>query len=236
VLLGYFGEHLDHDCGNCDVCLDPPERYDATEDAQRALSCVFRVGQRFGIGHVVDVLRGARTARIQQLGHDRLSTYGAGAHLTADEWSSLLRQLIHLGYLEQDIARYSILRLTPSARPVLRGEESVTLARPRTRVRREDPGPGKEGGRGRRRRPSIGPPVPPTDTDEVLFQALRQLRREIASGEGVPAYVVFSDATLRAMAAARPTTPEGLLEVSGVGRHKLARYGPAFLARIEGLS
>ena len=119
---------------------------------------------------------------------------------------------------------------------MLRGEESVTLARPRTRIRREDAGPGSEGGRGRRRRPPSGPAPTPTDADEVLFQALRELRREIAGGEGVPAYVVFSDATLRAMAAARPTTPDELLEVSGVGRHKLARYGPAFLARIEEFS
>ena len=237
VLLGYFGERLDHDCGNCDVCLDPPERYDATEDARRALSCVFRVGQRFGIGHVVDVLRGARTARIEQLGHSRLSTYGAGAHLSADKWSGLLRQLIHLGYLEQDITRYSILTLTPAARPVLRGEESIILARPRTRVKREDTGSAKESGRGgRRRRPPSGPAPIPADADEVLFHSLRELRREIAGSEGVPAYVVFSDATLRAMAAARPATPDELLEVSGVGRHKLARYGPVFLARIQEVS
>ncbi len=119
VLLGYFGEHLAKDCGNCDVCESPPESYDATVDAQKALSCVYRVGQRFGVGHVVEVLRGAQTQRIVELGHDKLSTYGLGAEHPAEAWSGLIRQLIHLGYLRQDVANYSVLKLTEAARPLL---------------------------------------------------------------------------------------------------------------------
>ncbi|HEX9078866.1 MAG TPA: DNA helicase RecQ, partial [Desulfuromonadaceae bacterium] len=134
VLLGYFGEGLERDCGNCDVCLDPPERYDATEEARKALSCVFRVGQRFGMGHVIEVLRGSRNQRVLSLGHDRLSTYGIGDGLSHDAWGSLIRQLVHLGYLEQDMGNYAVLRLTPKARPLLRGEESLILARPRAQA------------------------------------------------------------------------------------------------------
>jgi ATP-dependent DNA helicase RecQ len=123
VLLGYFGEALEDDCGNCDVCIDPPERYDATEDARKALSCVYRVGERFGIRHVVDVLCGGDNERIRRLGHQRLSTYGIGAGTSQDAWASIIRQLIHRGFLLQDIGNYSVLKLTERARPLLRGEE-----------------------------------------------------------------------------------------------------------------
>ncbi|MEJ2577436.1 MAG: RQC domain-containing protein [Gammaproteobacteria bacterium] len=127
VLLGYFGENCEHDCGNCDLCLDPPQRYDATVDAQKALSCVYRVQQRFGLRHVVDVLRGADTERMRSLGHARLSTFGIGSDKSEQEWTSILRQLIHHGYLVQDIADYSVLKLTPAARPLLRGERRLDL-------------------------------------------------------------------------------------------------------------
>ena len=241
VLLGYFGEPLERDCGNCDICLDPPECYDATLDAQKALSCVYRVGQRFGMGHVVDVLRGAHTTRIRQLGHDHLSTYGIGSQLSADAWLGLLRQLIHLGYLEQDIARYSVLRLTPKAGPLLRGEKSLTLARPRTRVfatNRMDAAADEEstGSKRKRRREHPAPTsktVAVSAPEEALFQALRELRRRIASEQKVPAYMVFSDATLRAMAAVQPLTEDDMLSVSGVGAYKLAKYGREFLAVIK---
>jgi len=218
VLLGYFGEQLAEDCGNCDICLNPPQSYDATEEAQKALSCVFRVGQRFGMGHVIDVLRGAGTERIRQLGHDQLSTFGIGAELSAEAWGGLIRQLVHRGYLEQDVASYSVLRLSPAARPLLRGEERLTLARPRVKPR-----PQKKGGR------SKGGGL---DCDEQLFRALRALRKRLADASGVPPFVVFGDATLVEMAARQPTTEEELLQVNGVGRHKLARYGADFLTEI----
>lgn len=217
VLLGYFGERRDDDCGNCDVCLSPPERFDATVEAQKALSCVFRVGQRFGAGHVIDVLRGSQNERVRQLGHDRLSTYGIGREISQDAWGSLLRQLVHLGYLEQDLANYSVLKLTAAARPLLRGEERLVLARPRIKTTAPKKGAGK----------GVVP-----ERDEGLFQALRVLRKSISDREGVPPFVVFGDATLKEIAACRPLTPEELLQVSGVGRHKLGKYGAEFLRAI----
>ncbi len=219
VLLGYFGEQLDADCGNCDICLDPPELYDATVDAQKALSCVFRVGQRFGAGHVIDVLRGAKNQRVSQLKHDKLSTYGIGRDQSQEVWGSLLRQLIHLGYLEQDVGNYSILKLTAAARPLLRGEEVLHLARPRVRV----------GGTKKPSRKGVAEYQP----DPELFEALRTLRKSLAERDHVPPFVVFSDATLAEMASVRPTHESALLEINGVGRRKLERYGAEFLDLIR---
>ncbi|HET6352584.1 MAG TPA: DNA helicase RecQ [Coriobacteriia bacterium] len=222
VLLGYFGETLEEDCGNCDVCLDPPALYDGTVDAQKALSAVYRLGERYGIGYVIDVLKGADVARIRESGHDNLTVYGIGEDLSRDEWSSVIRQLIHRGYLLQDIAQYSVLRLTDAARPVLRGEEPVQLAKPRIRVKPE---------KVKRSRSSFGSGVPQA-YDEELFERLRELRRRIAAEEKVPAYVVFGDRTLMEMAAARPASRDELLGVHGVGAAKLERYADVFLAEI----
>jgi len=218
VLLGYFGEQLATDCGNCDICLDPPQHYDATEDAQKVLSCVYRVGQRFGIGHVIDVLRGADTERVRRLGHQHLSTYGIGADRSADAWGSLIRQLVHQGYLEQDVAAYSVLRLTVEARPLLRGEKCLLLAKPRSK--------GGGGRKGSVSRQGL------SDGDAELFKALRQLRKRLADAAGVPPFVIFGDASLAEMASRRPASRDELLQVSGVGRHKLERYGDEFLAEI----
>ena len=219
VLLGYFGERLAEDCGNCDVCLEPPERFDATEDARKALSCVYRLNQGYGIKYVIDVLRGLRNDRIVAAGHDRLSTFGIGAHYSMQEWASLLRQLIHRGYLEQDIARYSVLRLTPAARPLLRGEEPLELARPRIKTPGRRKAPKAAAGMGR--------------YDEKVFEELRALRKALADDQGVPPYIIFGDATLVEMARELPTTPAALLEISGVGQKKLERYGEDFLALIR---
>jgi ATP-dependent DNA helicase RecQ len=218
VLLGYFGERLADDCGNCDICLNPPETYDATIDAQKALSCVFRVGQRFGIGHVVDVLRGAQTQRVSELKHDQLSTYGIGSEKVAEAWNSLIRQLIHRGYLVQDVAAYSVLKLTEAARPLLRGEEKLVLAKPRIRVKSLQ----KKG----------KPQIEDFDYDDQLFDALRIRRKRLADEAGVPPYVIFGDATLAEMAARMPTDPEGMLAINGVGRHKLQRFGGEFIDEI----
>ena len=215
VLLNYFGDWLDEDCGNCDVCADPPARFDATREAQMALSCVYRVGQRFGIRHVIEVLRGADTERIRRLGHDRLSTYGIGQELGEAEWTSILRQLIHLGYLRQDIANYSVLQLTERARPLLRGEIRLELARPRVRERPA-----------RKRRAPLAADGP---YDEVLFERLRALRKQLADKRGVPPYVIFGDASLVQMARHKPVDERALLAIHGVGVHKLEQYGAAFL-------
>ena len=223
VLLGTFGEQMTEDCGNCDVCLDPPETYDGTQDAQKALSCVFRLDQRFGMRHAIDVLRGGKTARIARLGHDQLSTYGIGASESVVHWEAVFRQLIHNGLMFQDVANYSVLRLTSAARPVLRGEAEITLAKPRLQRKAKR-------AKGRKRR-SSGPVF--DDYDEALFETLRGLRATLAKDAGVPAFVVFGDKTLMHMAQAHPASPEALLEIHGVGEAKLEKYGEAFLDAIS---
>ncbi|WP_085814816.1 DNA helicase RecQ [Geoanaerobacter pelophilus] len=216
VLLGYFGDRLEQDCGNCDICESPPERFDATEDAQKALSCVYRVGQRFGMGHVIDVLRGSQNHRIQELKHDQLSTFGIGKQHSQDFWGNLFRQLIHLGYLEQDLANFSVLKLTEGARPLLRGEMRLELAKPRDTKVVEKKSAAKK--------PAY---------DGALFQELRELRKGIADEQQVPPFVVFADATLAEMAAQMPRDKWELLKITGVGQHKMARYGDAFLRVIR---
>jgi ATP-dependent DNA helicase RecQ len=218
VLLGYFGEERQEDCGNCDICRNPPQTYDATEDARKALSCVYRVGQRFGAGHVIEVLRGGRGQRLLDLLHDQLSTYGIGAHLSQAEWSSLLRQLIHLGYLRQDVADYSVLKLTERARPLLRGEEVLSLAKPRMSSVKKEPAHAK----GKK----------DLSCDQTLFQRLRALRKAIAEAAGVPPFVVFTDATLVELARVQPRDHAGLLCIGGIGVHKADRYGAMFLAEL----
>ena len=230
ALLGYFGEPYTAPCGNCDICLDPPQTFDATEQARMALSCVYRLHERdgfgYGIGHVVDVLRGVENEKTLSRGHATLSTFGIGAAHSREHWQSLIRQLIHRGYLSQDIARYSALRLTAAARPLLRGDETLVLAVPRTRVPTRS-----RRARAGRERGGAGPAERPVD--EQLFEALRRLRKRLADEQNVPAYVVFSDATLTEMAARRPRTHEEFLEIGGVGTTKLERYGTAFLAVLD---
>ena len=218
VLLNYFGERLEQECANCDICLDPPEQFDATLDAQKALSCVYRVGQRFGAGHVVEVLRGADSERIRALNHQQLSTYGLGREKGEQEWSSIIRQLIHHGYLVQDIANYSVLKLTAAARPLLRGEQTLRLAKPRIREQVKKKRVRVESAQG--------------PYDEVLFDHLRGLRKRLADQQGVPPYIIFGDATLIQMARDRPMSEDALLGVVGVGQHKLEKYGGAFLEAI----
>jgi ATP-dependent DNA helicase RecQ len=218
VLLGYLGETLERDCGNCDICLDPPERFDGTEAACKVLSCVYRLRQSFGIKHVVDVLRGADNERIRKFGHDRLSTYGIGREHTHAEWISIARQLIHRGFLVQDIAAYSVVRLAPAAREVLRGGERVELARPRIKAKAAA-------------KPAAAA-MDLTSDDLALFESLRGLRKRLAEDGGVPPYVVFGDAALVEMSRLRPVDYEDFLRINGVGEVKLRRYGEAFLAAI----
>jgi ATP-dependent DNA helicase RecQ len=218
ALLGYFGETLDHDCGNCDLCLNPPERYNATQDAQKVLSCVYRVGQRFGAKHVIDVLRGSRGQRVLDLGHDKLSTYAIGADQSAEVWGGLIRQLVHLGYLYQDVANYSVIKLTEASRPILTGQQELTLARPRLKTVTKKPV--------RKRAIDL-------DYNEDLFELLRQRRKEIADEQGVPPFVVFSDNSLVEMAYYLPLTEEEMMKINGVGKHKMVHYGQQFIDVID---
>jgi ATP-dependent DNA helicase RecQ len=220
ILLGYFGDKLGRDCGNCDICLNPPQQIDVTEEARKALSCVYRVGQRFGMGHILEVLRGSKNQRLIQLGHDRLSTYGIGADRPREFWAALLRHLINQGFLLQDIANYSILRLTGEAGPLLRGEQAFIMPEPRLRapVKKE---------KSRRK------PVGDREYDQNLFEKLRKLRKEIAVEQGVPPFVVFSDTSLVEMAALRPRNDGEMLDITGVGKYKLEHYGPRFLKVLQ---
>jgi len=190
-----------------------------TEDARKALSCVYRVGQRFGMGHVIDVLRGSKKERVLQLGHDHLSTHGIGADKSQEYWGGLLHHLIYRGFLRQDVGNYSVLTLTDAARPVLRGEQYLTMAMPRVKIIGRS--------KASRRKSSDA------DYDEELFQRLRALRKILADAAGVPPFVIFSDKSLAGMAVEQPTDDEAFLNIHGVGTHKLERYGKQFLAEIR---
>ena len=208
-LLGYFDE-ASGPCGNCDTCLDPPATFDGTEAAQQLLSCVYRTGQRFGAMHVIDVLRGEATAKVSDRGHERLSTFGIGAARSGREWRAIARQCIALGLLQVDHQAYGALRLTPESRAVLKGERRISL-----RAWKE----GKRIGRSRIPREGMSP------EHQALFEALRAWRAETARSHGVPAYVIFHDATLADIARARPASREALRGISGIGAKKLEAYG-----------
>jgi len=218
VLLASFGETYPQECGNCDNCLHPAATWDATEAAQKALSCVYRSGQRFGVNHIIDVLRGSESEKIRQCGHDQLTTYGIGRDLDAGTWRSVFRQLVSSGLLEVDAEGYGSLRLTEASRTVLRGERRLLL-------RKEAPA------RERERSPRTGVVVSPSD--QPLFGALRDLRAQLAKQQNVPAYVIFHDSTLRNIAEHRPGTLDELAQVGGIGGTKLARYGEQVLEAIR---
>lgn len=216
VLLNYFGEGRQIACGNCDICLNPPNRYDGLEEARKALSCIYRVGQRFGIAYVVDMLCGANSHHIRENAHDRLPVYGIGRDRSNEHWVSVLRQLIHLGLIRQNITEHSVLQLTESARPVLRGEVDLMLAEPRVTNLKTRSAPKTYG----------------SNYDWPLFAKLRKLRKTLADEANVPPYVVFNNTTLLEMVDRLPTVNEQMLRVNGVGHRKLERFGLPFLALI----
>jgi len=220
ALLRYFGESLAAACGNCDNCLDPPDTWDATTEAQKALSCVFRTGQRFGVNYLVDVLRGSASERIQRFGHDELAVFGLGQERSANEWRHLYRQLIAKGLLAVDVEGHGSVILTELARPVLKGETVLQLRHLRK-------GGTSRSSSSRRTR------APVSTEDMPLFESLRALRKRLSEAAGVPAYVVFNDATLADMVALKPDDVEQMRQVSGVGQAKLDRYGEEFLAEIR---
>jgi ATP-dependent DNA helicase RecQ len=216
ALLAYFGDPLDQPCGNCDTCLEPVKTWDGTLAAQQALSCIYRTGQRFGVGHLIDVLLGKMTEKVLNNGHDRVSTFGIGKHLDEQHWHSLYRQLIARGLVDVDFESMGTLRLNDASRPVLRGEETLML--------REDIRPEKTKRAARKTGAIAG---------SALWEALRAKRREIAEEQDVPPYVIFHDATLMEMISAMPQNLRQMATISGIGARKLELYGEQFLEVIR---
>jgi ATP-dependent DNA helicase RecQ len=218
-LLDYFGE-ASAPCGNCDTCLQPPQTWDATEPARKALSCIFRTGQRFGSRHLIDVLRGLATERVEQWQHQDLSVFGIGTELDEATWRDVFRQLVTLGFVRPDHAAYGALRLTEGSRAVLQGKQAVFMRRVAAR---------KAGSASGRRKAAAGMPA----ADAALLQRLRAWRSEQARRQAVPAYVILHDATLAAIAAARPREVAELSGIQGIGAKKLERYGQALVALLR---
>ncbi|MET0292916.1 MAG: DNA helicase RecQ [Steroidobacteraceae bacterium] len=229
-LLAYFGESS-APCGNCDTCLAPPAQFDGTEAAQKLLSCVYRCekasGYSFGAQHIIDVLRGERTPKVLERGHESLSTFGIGADFDEPRWRAVLRQLIALRLLAVDHDNWNVLRLTEESRAVLTGSRRLTL--------REDNIAASGGRRKRKGGTAAAPSTLPAHAD-ALFQALRTWRREIAQEHGVPAYTVLHDASLRDIALRRPATKSELAGIAGIGATKLDRYGDALLERVRNVT
>lgn len=222
VLLNYFGEYRQMVCKNCDICLDPPKKFDGLLDAQKIMSTIFRVGQRFGANYVIAVLRGMKNQKIIDNHHDELSVYGLGKEKSQEYWQSILRQLIHLGFVKQVMVEDSLmprsqLMLPSQATAVLRGDVSLELAEPRL--------------------PKYVSVLTNkhnvSDYDKNLFARLRFLRKQIADKDNIPPYIVFNDATLQEMASYKPVNEEEMLEINGVGPMKMARFGQAFLRIIQ---
>ena len=224
TVLRYFGEEHPGACGQCDNCLAPVDTWDATQAAQMALSCVYRTGQRFGVGHLIDVLLGKATPKVEQFRHQQLSTFGIGKELAQAQWSSVYRQLVAAGLLNVDIEAYGGLKLTEAARPVLRGEQAVWLRRDAAPAKRKT----SKVERGARVREAFA-----GANEDPLWLALKARRMELAREQGVPPYVIFHDSTLLEILNRKPQTLDEMGQISGVGQAKLARYGDAFLEVVE---
>jgi ATP-dependent DNA helicase RecQ len=217
ALLAYFDDHMPNPCGNCDTCLEPADTWDGTESARMALSSAYLTGQRFGVNHLIDVLRGSEGAKIFQFEHHTISVYGIGKALSNDQWRSVFRQLVARGLLSVDLERFGALRLEERCRPLLRGEETIELRRDL-----------KQKTTKRQTRSPL-----PNDIDVTLWEALRDCRRGFAEEQNVPPYVIFHDSTLQEMCVSLPSSLERLAEISGVGERKLEKYGPAFVGVIN---
>ncbi len=216
-LLKYFDEDLPEPCGNCDTCLEPVATWDGTEAARKALSVVYRTGQRFGVNHLVDVLRGSEGERILQYDHQKLPTWGVGKDLDNNQWRSVFRQLVARGYLRVDMERFGALCLEEKCRALLRGDEAIQLRKdaPRKAAKQQTRN------------------VLPDDIDVALWEALREQRRTLAEDQGVPPYVIFHDRTLQEMCVNMPRSPQEFGRLTGVGERKLGKYGEAFIDVIE---
>ena len=222
VLLNYFDEPMDKPCGHCDLCLEPVETWDGTEAARKALSCVYRTGQLFGVSHLVDVLMGKQTGKVTQFGHQHTSTYGIGKNYKQTEWRSIFRQLVARGYINVDMEGHGSLKLNERCRPLLKGEERIQLRQDRYEHASTKVGRTVEKGR-----------VIVAEEDRPLWEALRSLRKDMAEMQGVPAYVIFNDKTLFEMLQHKPIDLTEMSHISGVGEYKLEQYGREFVDLIR---
>lgn len=218
TLLAYFDEDSEQQCGHCDNCQNPPDKWDGTEPAQKALSCIYRTDQRFGVSYIIDILLGKTDERIQRNKHDLLSTFGIGMDYSVAEWRSVFRQLIALGYIDIDMERHGALRLTGKCRSILHGEQKLEL-----RKQSKEQNTVKKSKKNNAVRPQ----------DQPLWEALRALRTALAEQHGVPPFVIFHDATLQEMVKKRPQTRSDFSRISGVGEQKLVRYGQVFIEKIS---
>jgi len=224
TILRYFGEEHPGGCGECDNCLSPVDTWDATQAAQMALSCVYRTGQRFGVVHLIDVLLGKLSPKVEQFNHQQLSTFGIGKDMARQQWSSVYRQLVAAGFINVDIEGYGGLKLTEAARPVLKGQQEVWLRRDAEPAKRKS----SKAERGSRLREAFA-----GANEDPLWQALKAKRSELAREQGVPPYVIFHDSTLLEMLDRKPQTLTEMGQISGLGQSKLSKYGDDFLRVLE---
>ena len=219
-LLQYFGENSEPNCQNCDNCLSPPKTWDATQEAQKLLSCVYRLGQRFGLAHTIDVLRGKETEKVSHFRHQQLSTYGIGASRSQNQWRSIARQLIVRGFLTVDHEQFQSLKLTEQSRGLLKGEQQLLLREDidEPRLKKAASSPHSNG---------------VSQQDSELWDALRACRKQLAEQNNIPPYMVFHDATLMEMMELHPSSHEELLQINGVGDSKLEKFGDAFLTVLK---
>ena len=231
ILLNYFGETMNHDCGNCDVCKNPPERFDGTIIVQKALSAIARANEQIGTRTLIDILKGYASQEVIEKGYDKLKTYGAGRDVPGKDWQDYLLQMLNLGYFEIAYNENNHLKITEAGKKVLFGKERAQLV-----VIKREESYGKKGSAKENKTASPAPLFTPTvfeNEDEGLFEALRQLRKKLADQLAIPAYIVLSDKTLHLLALKKPGNMEAFGEISGIGEFKKEKYGKDFLAVIN---
>ena len=230
ILLNYFGETMDHDCGNCDVCRNPPERFDGTIIIQKALSAIARTNQQIGTHMLIDILKGSANQELIDKGYDKLKTYAAGRDIPARDWQDYLLQMLNLGYFEIAYNENNHLKITESGQKVLFGKESAMLVV----IKREEFVPAKEKRKKKAKEEVLFPtPVTFGNENKDLFEELRILRKKLADQQAIPAYIVLSDKTLHLIATQQPTTIEAFGNINGIGEYKKEKYGKEFIELIK---
>ncbi len=233
VLLNYFGESLEERCGHCDLCLEPVATWDGTEAARKALSCVYRTGQRFGAAHLIDILIGKKTSKVTQYGHQHLSTFGIGQTLTITQWRSVFRQLVARGLINVDTEGYGALQLHPACKPLLKGNETIDFRKDRYAQPVIEKAEKRVTGQSAGQAGKMAGKMVVQESEKALWEALRALRRQLAQEQGVPAYIIVNDKTLFEMLTVKPVETRTLGAISGIGQYKLDKYGQAFLTLLR---